>query len=309
MTKNNRMTKRHFLSLIATTFVLTAFVYVRAQSQTPKFYTAPFIQAGDSTNIMKLIKNGSQRSKKNVVAWFPKDSLSAKRMDEILDTLVIGITAAERLIKTPQKWQVHQKGTPYTFYFRLDSLVSRSSGAGFVSIPFWRIKQGKAPWLHEAVHEMLNTKNGNWSNDSITLDVVAKNSPLWLSEGLPEYISQTVSQKNKLPFFDVQSKSFLTNVDSVCREDLKGKLADSVLSYIGKKGVLLALFGKERRLYAPAFYHCSCSFVKYLTEQYGIDPLVASLAAYPREMEELEKRIHSSLDDLKKAWLIKRYFK
>lgn len=278
---------------------------LKGQNQIPQFYKAPFIQPGDSTNIMKLIKNGSQRSKKNVVAWFPKDSLPAKRMEEILDTLSIGIAEAEKLIATPQKWQVHRKGMPYTFYFRLDSLVSRSSGAGFVSIPFWRIKQGKAPWLHEATHEMLNTKNGNWSNDSITLEVAAKNSPLWLSEGLPEYISLTASQKYKLPMFDVQSKSFLTNIDSICREDLKGKLADTVLSFIGKKGVLIPLFSKERRLYAPIFYHCSCSFVKYLAEQYGIEPLVASLAAFPKEMEELEKRIHSPLDDLKKAWLAK----
>jgi hypothetical protein len=286
-------------------FVILFILSINATSQIPQFYKAPFIQPGDSTNIMQLIKSGSFRSEKNVIAWFPKDSLSVERMDGILDTLSIGIAAAERLIKTPQTWQVHQKGMPYTFYFRLDSLVSRSSGSGFVSIPFWRIKQGKAPWLHEAIHEMLNTKNGNWNNDSITLEVAVKNTPLWLSEGLPEYISQTVSHKYKLPFFDVQSKSFLTNVDSICREDLKGKLADSVLAFIGKKGALIELFGKDRRLYAPTFYHCSCSFVKYLAERNGIDPLIESLAAYPREMEELEKRIHSSLEYLKKDWLIK----
>ncbi len=299
------MTKRLFHSLITAIFILTSLVCIKAQGQIPQFYRAPFIQPGDSTNIIQLIKNGVQRNKKNVIAWFPKDSLSDSRMDEILDTLSIGVIAAERIIKVPQKWQVHQKGMPYTFYFRLDSLVSRSSGAGFVSIPFWRIKQGKAPWLHEVIHEMLNTKNGNWTNDTITQEIAVTNIPLWLSEGVPEYISLTVSQKYKLPLFDVQTKSFLTNKDSVCKEDLKGKLADSILSYIGKKGVLIPLFGKERKLYAPTFYHCSCSFVKYLAQQYGIDPLVVSLAAYPREIEELGKRIQSSLDDLKKAWLTK----
>ncbi len=286
--------------------VIALFTFgMKVAAQIPQFYKAPFIQPDDSINITQLIKSGICLSKKNVVAWFPKDSLSTRRMNEILDTLSIGIAAAERLIKTPQSWQVHQKGVPYTFYFRLDNFVSHSSGAGFVSVPFSRIKQGKAPWLHEAIHEMLNSKNGAWNNGSVALEVVAKNFPLWLSEGLPEYISLTASQKYKLPMFDVHTKSFLTNIDSICREDLKGVLADTVLPFIGKKGVLIALFGKDRRLYAPTFYHCSCSFVKYLVEQYGIDPLVASLAAYPREMEELEKRTHSSLYKLKEAWLIK----
>lgn len=273
-------------------------------SQIPHFSTVPNLHSGDSIGITHLIKNGTKLGKGRVIAWFPKDSLSAKRMHQILDTLNSGVAAAEKFINAPHAWQVHQKGTPYTFYFRPDNFISHASGADFVSIPFWRIKQGKAPWLHEAIHEMLNTNAGNWSSESIPEEVWANNMPLWLSEGLPEYISMHVSQKLNLPQFDVFTNSLLTNIDSICREDLKGSKADSILSYIGKRGAMAALFGKERRFYAPTFYHCSCSFVKYLAAQIGIDPLVSSLAAYPREMEELEKRVSPSLEELKKLWLI-----
>ena len=31
----------------------------------------------------------------------------------------------------------------------------------------WRIKNGKAPWLHEAMHEMLDTKTGNWTSKAV----------------------------------------------------------------------------------------------------------------------------------------------
>lgn len=277
----------------------------RATSQMPDFSSVPNLLAGDSLQITQLINNGAKHTKGKVIAWFPKDSLSIGQIDKILDTLNKGIAAAELFIKAPHAWQVQQKDMPYTFYFRPDSFISHASDAGFVSIPFWRIKQGKSPWLHEVVHEMLNTKAGNWINRSVSDEVWAKNMPLWLSEGLPEYISMSVSEKLKLPLFDVFTNSFLSNIDSVCREDLKSSKADSVLFFIGRKGAMTSLYGKERRLYAPIFYHCSCSFVKYLAEQAGIEPLVESLAAYPTEMEELEKRLPASIAALKKMWLAK----
>lgn len=292
--------QKHITFLLAV--LLT--IGVKAMSQIPNFSITPNLYEGDSVGITHLIKNGTKLSKGRIIAWFPKDSLSTKRMNEILDTLNIGVVAAERFIKAPHAWQVHQKGLPYTFYFRPESFISHASAAGFVSIPFWRIKQGKAPWLHEAVHEMLNTNAGNWFNESIPEDVWAKNMPLWLSEGLPDYISMQVSQKLKLRWYDVFTNSLLTNIDSVCREDLKRSNADSILSFIGKRGAMTELFGKDRPRYAPTFYHCSCSFVKFLAEQVGVDPLIASYAAYPLEIEELEKRVSPSLDESKKLWLI-----
>lgn len=293
-------TKYHNILLI--TLLITG---IPAISQPPDFSKVPNLYPGDSANIVQLINTGVKISADNVVAWFPRDSLSPQRMQGIVDTLSRGIAAAEKLIKAPHEWQVKTKEIPYTFFFRRDTIISHASDAGFVSISFWRIKQGKAPWLHEALHEMLNTRAGNWVNESIPEKEWTENMPLWLAEGLPDYISLEVSTKNKLPMFDVFSRSFQVNPDSTCRSDLNGNKADSILRFIGTKGVMPELSGKDRQLYAPTFYHCSCSFVKYIAERVGIDPLLNAIAAYPNEIETLEKQAGVPMAELKKHWLNK----
>lgn len=223
-------------------------------------------------------------------------------MNEIVDTLNFGIMAAEKFIKGPLPWQVQQKGDPYTYYFRTDRFISHASHAGFVSIPYWRIKNSKAPWLHEAIHEMLNTKAAGSISEK---EWEAYEPHLWLSEGLADYIAEQVSQQRNLPRFDPLANAIVENVDSLCKEDLKRKRIAYILSFIGRKGTMPELFSKERLTYAPTFYHCSCSFIKYLVEQQGIEPLLNSISVYPREHEALEKLITPSLDAMKSSWLEK----
>ncbi|MCC6289094.1 MAG: hypothetical protein IT249_14530 [Chitinophagaceae bacterium] len=286
-------------------FICLLAIVTKAFNQIPDFSIVPNLYAGDSLHISQLITTGTSISGGKVIAWFPKDALTNERMRKLLDTLNKGIAAAENLIGAPHAWQVHTKAMPYTFYFRADSFISHASDAGFVSIPFWRIQQGKAPWLHEVIHEMLNTKKGNWLSNTIAEDVWIKNMPLWLSEGLPDYISLLVGQQQQLPLFDVFTNTLMADPDSICKNNLKSRNADSILAFIGTKGVMPQLSGKERMLYAPTFYHCSCSFVKFLSEKAGLDALVTSLAAYPEEMETLQNKLSYPVDTLKKQWLIK----
>ena len=295
----NYVINRYYFHNFSFTFTLLL-SYVQSFSQVPDFAHVPSLHDGDSANISILINEGVKIYKNNVIAWFPKDSLSETQMSRIVDTLTMGIESAEKIIKAPLTWQVHKKGTPYIFYFRLDSFISHASGAGFVSIPFWRIKQGKAPWLHEAIHEMLNTKTGNWTTDSLPEKEWREKMPLWLTEGLPDYISIQASQKVSLPIFDVFSNSYINNIDSICKEDMKRIKADYIVSFIGKRGIIPELFGADRRLYAPTFYHCSCSFVKYIAESFGIEVLVNSLSSFSEEHELLEKSTSQSINDLKR---------
>ncbi len=64
------------------------------------------------------------------------------------------------------------------------------------------------------------------------------------------------------------------------------------------------LFGDKRKDYAPAFYYCSCSFVKYIAEQKGLYVLLKSFSSYPHEHEVLEKLI-TPFAEVKKAWVEK----
>jgi hypothetical protein len=259
---------------------------------------------GDSTNIVYLINHGVKSEKGKVIAWFPKDSLSQERINGILDTINIGIERAENFIGAPYGWQVQEKGSPYTFYFRFDKCFAHASGAGFVSISFSQIKRGEAPWLHEAVHEMLNTKSGDWLGSTVTEEEWDAKTPLWLQEGLAEYIAIEVSETYHLKLYDMFTNSNQKNLDTLFKEDIKHNNAKEILSHIGSSGnIKKLLFSESRKQNAGAFYHLSASFVKYLAEKYGIRTLVESNAAFRNELIELEKRINSNLEKEKSLWI------
>ena len=271
--------------------------------QMPDFSQVPNLHAGDSLNIVSLINSGVEIKKGKTICWFPKDSLSKKRMKGIADTLNRGIIAAEKFIKASLSTQEHLSQKPYTFYFRVDTFVSHASLANFVSIPFWRIKEGKAPWLHEALHEMLSDRENNWFQKTVTDDYFNKNMPLWLSEGLPDYIAMKVSNRNKLAWYDVFSRSLNPNVDSVFTRDMKSKNGQYILAYIGAKGVMPELSSKDRQQYAPGFYHGSCSFVQFIADHYGLELLLDAISSFQKEHETIEIKTGKSITELKNAWI------
>lgn len=298
--------KTLWLKYFYLTFALFISIQKPLYSQIPDFSKVPNLHEGDSLNILYLINNGVKITNRKVIAWFPEDSLSLKQMNEITGMINKGVRAAEKFISAPLPWQSYQQNEPYTFYFRFDRFVSHASQAGFVSVPFWRIKNGKSPWLHEVIHEMLNTNTGRWNSSSVTEKEWSENMPLWLFEGLPDYISLTVSLKENLPWYDVFSNSYLTNIDSLFVKEIQAhEKASYILSHIGAKGVILELFSDDRMLYAPAFYHGSSSFVKYLANNYGIKILLNGISLFGKEQLTIEKLTGKPLETLKKEWLNK----
>ena len=274
-------------------------------SQVPDFSKVPNVHEGDSLNIAYLLNNGTKISDGKVICWFPKDSLSEKKMAKITSMFNVGIGGAEKFIHAPQPWQVHQPNEPYTFYFRFDRFVSHASGAGFVSIPFWRIKEGKAPWLHEVLHEMLYSKSESLLSKNVSEKELDEKIPLWLYEGLPDYISLKVSSAEHLRWFDVFSNSYEPDMDSLFIREIAAQKGRYILSFIGAKGIMPELFSDERIHYAPAFYHGSSSFIKYLAEHYDIKILVKGISSFGKEQETIEKLTGKSLVTLKKEWLNK----
>jgi hypothetical protein len=280
-------------------------LWTQSPGQAPDFSKVPNVWQGDSLNITNLVNNGIKITKGKAICWFPKDSLSEKQMSQIADTLNTGIAAAEKFINAPLSWQVHLMNDPYVFYFRLDSFISHASLYGFVSVPFWRIKNGKAPWLHEALHEMLYSKSDKWFSPAMTEQFANENMPLWLYEGLPDFIAMQVASQNHLRHFDVFSNSISTNADSLFLKDIKPGNASYVISRIGTKGVMPELFSKNRADYAPGFYHGSCSFVKFIVENYGLDVLLTAISSFEKENESIEAATGKPLTTLKKEWLEK----
>jgi hypothetical protein len=273
-------------------------------SQVPDFSKVPELHEGDSLNITYLINNGVRIQDGKVICWFPKDSLSEKQMSEIALMLNTGIRGAEKFINAPRPWQVHQPDEPYTFYFRFDRFISHASCAGFMSIPFWRIKAGKAPWLHEVMHEMLYSKTESLFAETATEEEHYEKMPLWLVEGLPEYISLKVSLIENLPWFEVFSNSYKPNIDSLFIKEEATEKGRYVLSFIGVNAMLPELDSTDR-FYAFAFYHGSYSFVKYLAENYNIEIPITAISLFGHEQETIEKLTGKPLGTLKKEWLDK----
>lgn len=273
-----------------------------AQGQSPALSNRIVFSEADSLNL-NLRRTGTRVTSKNVVAFFPNDSLSLEWMQKIADTIAYGVDAVAHLVNAPLPWMVHEASTTYTFYFRPGKFIAHASMEGYVAIPFWRIKNGTAPWLHELVHEMLKSKSGDWVHSGMSREESGKKIALWLIEGLAEYIALAVSLERRWPKYDPHSSSFATNVDSLFLADLKGEKGPYVVSYIGRDGVVRELFSADRRLYAPAFYHGSTSFVKYIARTYGLTTLLTGIGAFAKEQQTLEQLTGKPLHIVKNEWL------
>ncbi|HEX8348966.1 MAG TPA: tetratricopeptide repeat protein [Hymenobacter sp.] len=244
-----------------------------------------------------------QRTASGVVAWFPKDSLSAARMQGITDTLALGIQGVKDYIKAPLPWQKLKPGQPIAFYFSPGYFVSHASQEGVTFVPYWRAKANVMPWLHEANHELLAPVKVTEKNAEISQEEY----PQWLNEGAAEFIALQVSADNKLPKFDLFKSGTIQQIDKTCLRLLRSDKAGYILSYIGSPGIIpeLSPSGTQRILYAPAFYNCSCSFNKYLVSSYGISSLLAVIGAYPAEQKKLAAITGVSPDVLRSRWLNK----
>ena len=108
-----------------------------------------------------------------------------------------------------------------------------------------------------------------------------------------------------LKWFDIFSRSYSVNTDSLYLADQKSEKAAYIVPYIGAKGIMPELGSKDRINYAPCFYHGSASLVKYIAETYGIKILLTAIASFNQEQEMLEKLTGKKMETLKQEWQTK----
>ncbi len=271
---------------------LLAFLYSSCSSDSAEPEDQDFIDQLTSTGVKAI--NG------NISIWYPMDSLSVTRAKEIVDSLALGVWLERTLINAPLTWQQFPEGS-ITYFLVPGNFVSHTTEKNEILIPLWRMRESKGPWLHESAHILLRSERGNWNEAS--RENTMQNRPLWLAEGLADYIAFKVSDVNHFPVFDIQRSGGLLKVDSTCKERLNSEKGELTLNYIGKKGVMMELFGKERREYAPIFYACSCSFVNFLSGKYGLDNVITANSEFEKEHESLAKLTGKSVEKLKEEWL------
>jgi hypothetical protein len=258
------------------------------------------ISCADDENIDALKGEGIAINRERVIAYFPRNSISENRMNEIADTINMGITLADQYISGPHDWQVF-KGKKLSFCFCEGSFISTTSKDGDILIPVWRIENNQSPWLHETMHILLRSINGNWSPKSNPVNLIKM--PMWLTEGMAEYLATKISFEYQIPKYDVFGSGGYLKVDSVCNVSIRTKHGKQVLKYIGNPGIMIKLFTRKRREYAPVFYNCSCSFTKYLVENYGLENILNAYTKYKREIKTIEDITGKTIDELKEDWL------
>jgi hypothetical protein len=172
-----------------------------------------------------------------------------------------------------------------------------------------RVRQGQAPFLHEASHELLAPPPPFYPYeypDSAAEERAAARFPQWLSEGLPDYLAQAAAAATGFREGDVFEIGGLTKVDSTCAARLStSPRRPEILAKVGGQGRLDALLTTERQEVAPTFYACSHSFTKYLVDRIGVRAVVALFPSIQAGtwVADLAEAAGETLPALRRAWL------
>lgn len=279
--------------------VLLAGCLCACQSQPVQTGTSLHPWEEDRAYMQDLEQHGVVEAGRHTVAWFPSNTLDPAQIAAIVARLDHGIGAAKQYIGKPQ-WAFRGDSRVY-FYFPDARFVSHAPGGNTVLIPWWRIRDDQAPWLHEALHLLLAPAGGDWL--ATPGNIAAARMPLWLHEGLAESLAMDIAAEEGLvhysPLIDVPA----ARLDALCKSRLRHASSDRVLASIGGRGKLPELFGPNRVSYALPFYTCSTSFVRHLGTRYGKGPLLRAIGAFDQEIEVLQQDMARSLAEVKEDWL------
>jgi hypothetical protein len=257
--------------------------------------------ADDGKRVAELTATGERREGRLVILFTPAGAVDDAEEKALLERLDKG-HAELRSVVGRHPWQV-VRAEKITYYISPDRFVSHASGRGAVFIPLARLQDDRAPYLHEAGHELLAAFVRSAADSERAARPVAAR-PLWLTEGLADYVAQTAAARAGVREGDVFDIGGLTGADAACRDRLKGPHGPEILPFIGALGGPAALFTTERMEVAPTFYACGFSFTKFLVGRIGLAetialmPLIRDNGVLPR----IEKLAKTSMDALRVEW-------
>jgi hypothetical protein len=252
--------------------------------------------ADDGSRIATLARDGIRLDGEHVILWFPK-SLALADAEALLKQLEPGVAGLWSRVGT-HDWQSVKKGK-ITYYLSDDAFVSHASGRAAVFVPMARVRDGHAPFLHEAAHELLAS-----TRTDRTRAGPPGRRPLWLTEGLPDYIARLVAADVGMTEAGPFGTPTIAGVDSICTERAQTADGATMMRYVGSEGRPEVLFTTERSRFAPTFYACSFSFVKYLCDQVGLNELINLFAFGPADMNaRLDRLKGKKLSEWRADWL------
>jgi hypothetical protein len=209
-----------------------------------------------------------------------------------------------RAIVGRHPWQV-MRADRITYYVSADRFVAHASGRAAVFIPLIRLQDDRAPYLHEATHELLAFMSQSLTPaDPARFERVRQTRPLWLTEGLADYVALTAAGRAGVKEGDVFDIGGLAGTDKACNDRLKGPRGPEIAAFIGNVGAPGALFTTERTEVAPTFYACGTSFTKFIVERIGLPETIALVPLIPTQgvLPRIQKLTGKSMETLRAEW-------
>jgi hypothetical protein len=233
--------------------------------------------ADDGKRVRSLLKGGSRIDGAHVILYFPP-SLSRADADALAKRLDPAVEGLWRQVGV-HEWQAVPK-RKITYYLHDDAFVAHASGRSAVFVPMARVRDGRAPFLHEATHELLASRRGTTAAGGVT----PVRYPLWLTEGLADYIARVVADQLGIIEEGPFGPPTLSEADALCAERARTPDGARMVPFVGANVVPDVLFTTDRTRFAPTFYSCSLSFTKHLAEHIGLDALINLFALTPTDL-------------------------
>ena len=231
--------------------------------------------ADDAKRIASLEATGRKTEGKLAVLWTPAGALDDAESAKLIERVDKGLAALRRVIGT-HPWQA-VRDQRIRYYISDDPFVSHSvNGTEVVLMPLARLRDGRAPFFHEAAHALLGRAlpPGAGVLDPASRDRLTATRPMWLLEGIAEYFGKSAAQLAGVVDGDPFDSGGLEGMDRTCAQRSAVRPGERVLPYIGALGAPAELFTTERPKYAPIFYPCSFSFTRHVAKLIGDQELL-----------------------------------
>ncbi len=250
----------------------------------------------DGERVATLQRDGAKLESEHVIIWYPK-SLSEPDAQALITRLDPGVAGLWQRVGT-HPWQAVRKGK-ITYYLSDDMFVSHASGRAAVFVPMARVRDGHAPFLHEATHELLASTRRDRGPDVVR-------RPLWLTEGLPDYIARLVAADLGTTESGPFETPMISSADGICAERARTANGATMMPFIGSTAWPDVLYTTDRGRFAPTFYTCSLSFVSYLVDHVALSTLIDLFDMGPAEMiARLNKMRGKTIAGWRSEWLQK----
>lgn len=233
--------------------------------------------ADDSAHIAWLDTHGRRMAAGGVVVAAPPEEMPEAWQAALVDSLDRGVVELRRLIGS-HSWQ-RMGDQPIRYYLVSERMISHASGKGVVFISMFHVRNGQAPYLHEAAHELLAPPPPFFYAeypDTVEAEAKFQAMPYWLAEGLPDVLARQAASAAQTVEGDVFKIGGLGKADSTCAARLRDNpYRAPLLRAIGGEGAVDALFTTDRPKVAPTFYACAQSMANYLVARIGMEAAVA----------------------------------